>query len=1105
MSNSIIHYTMDSLAVANPDGQKKATVKNCELVDVSPKIFGKFTKALKFKNKASIQVSVPKSAYNSKKFSGRICFKTPSTINSRQNLLEINSLPIAIYLTPGKSATSMNLHVSLHNSRTGWSGGVVRFNRELRASTWYKIEFAYDHDTLAIFINGTLVSTTAFYNGKLKLGAGGKIYIGSWVNGLRFPFKGEMAEVLFQNDIPTALEQKLDSSRSSAAWHISYKYNEIRPNLNFGKRVKRLSNTAEYSLQHYEFGAIMHSTLGTYEIHGSIYSRYKNFSATIQRSLGALQTDEVDGKRRGCKKSLFRTGGIYWSSTTGAVLVKNNIYLHYENLDESGHHIGLPKFTERNAPNGKYQQFQNGRIYYKNGSEAAKEVHGSILKKYMDLGGVAKMGYPVSDEMDVKNGTRVIGKKNDFENCTIYWSPSRGAFEIHGDIRVNYEKIGGPLGQLGFPTSDELDIPGIAKNAKYNTFQNGTIAWFSGEKSYICYPFEIFIDRIKVRDADNDVFWKDDSDIYVRVEVFENNHRVTTKKLPNNGTYSNTTEANLKYTVPKRFIPNNVNDDFKLSLRGWDSDGGRPFGGGDDDLGTYNKVLNIQNAWGLRDNGGIYNRAPGSRSMKLDWSVRPKINQGNMSDRDYYFWGVRNWGNTNSIPWSVYADAFKDVSNDPNFFDHISLRSLYYELFAKDAPKGGNCFGMSLEGVYANKCLSRFGKPLSRFTKNQIKREMNVKHLYQLGAAPIWWFVGQFISGNTHDPKDVFNETLNCSRRGDNPVICISQDYWFTQKPHCIYPHKWKKSGNNWEIICFDPNVTSKETILKVNASSNTYSYKGSSNYSGGQWSGGRLHYMPWRILNSAPRTPNWEMFALLILGSVIVFGDDAETESLVDINGNNLDGTKVKRTDSRADRNKMFIQYPGLDAPQPFNMLLQKGQALNNNFKHKIKGKKNTDFKYAISNLNQEVMINSALSRNELETYDFEKLGRIDNEVSVLNTKNKLYDIAYSHKISGTNDIFRLKVDKIPTAKNSDLKFNVKPNFEGVDIISSGGSSTGRITAEILNNKNKVINRKQFSVPLEAGLRIRATSILNNNELIVGKINNLKGVLRNPIRIKTN
>lgn len=84
---------------------------------------------------------------------------------------------------------------------------------------------------------------------------------------------------------------------------------------------------------------------------------------------------------------------------------------------------------------------------------------------------------------------------SEFERCTIYWSPSTPASVVYGAIRDRYRGSpstpgeGGPVGDLGFPTTDENDIPG-APGARYNSFQNASILWFAGQV-FVCRQFGV--------------------------------------------------------------------------------------------------------------------------------------------------------------------------------------------------------------------------------------------------------------------------------------------------------------------------------------------------------------------------------------------------------------------------------------------------------------------------------------------------------------------------------------------------------------------------------------------------------------------------------------
>ena len=90
-----------------------------------------------------------------------------------------------------------------------------------------------------------------------------------------------------------------------------------------------------------------------------------------------------------------------------------------------------------------------------------------------------------------------------------------------------------------------------------------------------------------------------------------------------------------------------------------------------------------------------------------------------------------------------------------------------------------------------------------------MRNEFNIKHQYQVGAPAIWWFVGEFLSGKTHDPVSVFRATRDAYLAGCDPVVCISQNYDFGGAPHCILPVGWDDSTTPWRMLVHDPNFPS--------------------------------------------------------------------------------------------------------------------------------------------------------------------------------------------------------------------------------------------------------------------------------------------------------
>jgi hypothetical protein len=85
----------------------------------------------------------------------------------------------------------------------------------------------------------------------------------------------------------------------------------------------------------------------------------------------------------------------------------------------------------------------------------AYEVHGAIGAHYGALGGSGSvLGYPTTDETATPDG---VGRYNHFEAGSIYWTPSTGAYEVHGLIRQFWAEHGWERNaSLGYPISDEL-------------------------------------------------------------------------------------------------------------------------------------------------------------------------------------------------------------------------------------------------------------------------------------------------------------------------------------------------------------------------------------------------------------------------------------------------------------------------------------------------------------------------------------------------------------------------------------------------------------------------------------------------------------------------
>lgn len=89
-----------------------------------------------------------------------------------------------------------------------------------------------------------------------------------------------------------------------------------------------------------------------------------------------------------------------------------------------------------------------------------------------------RSGLELGDERSGIETLRDDGRYQEYERGTIYWSPSTGAFAVHGPLLARYRELGGPEGSLGYPTAD-VALTGDAR-AAFSRFQKGSLYLDSG-------------------------------------------------------------------------------------------------------------------------------------------------------------------------------------------------------------------------------------------------------------------------------------------------------------------------------------------------------------------------------------------------------------------------------------------------------------------------------------------------------------------------------------------------------------------------------------------------------------------------------------------------
>lgn len=132
--------------------------------------------------------------------------------------------------------------------------------------------------------------------------------------------------------------------------------------------------------------------------------------------------------------------------------------------------LGAPMSDEFRTPqkNGAGQHFEGGSIYW-SPTTGAYEVHGSIKDKWASLGWENSfLGFPVTDETATPDG---FGRFNFFQGGAIYFHPNLGTFAVPKMIAEVWKKEGWEIGKLGYPISDEI----IKNNNSVQYFEFGAV------------------------------------------------------------------------------------------------------------------------------------------------------------------------------------------------------------------------------------------------------------------------------------------------------------------------------------------------------------------------------------------------------------------------------------------------------------------------------------------------------------------------------------------------------------------------------------------------------------------------------------------------------
>ncbi|WP_432495545.1 N-acetylmuramoyl-L-alanine amidase [Kineococcus gypseus] len=183
--------------------------------------------------------------------------------------------------------------------------------------------------------------------------------------------------------------------------------------------------------------------------------------------LGAPTSEEGPAKEGGRYRH-YAVGSIYFLPATGARFVKGLVREKWKAMGWEGSYLGFPTTDEVALRGGAFNHFQGGSIYW-SPRTGAHAVRGAIRDAWARNGWeTGFLGYPTTDEVALPGGAFTH-----FQGGSIYWSPRTGAHSVRGAIRDAWARQGWETGRLGYPTSSEYDVAG----GRRSDFQGGSITW----------------------------------------------------------------------------------------------------------------------------------------------------------------------------------------------------------------------------------------------------------------------------------------------------------------------------------------------------------------------------------------------------------------------------------------------------------------------------------------------------------------------------------------------------------------------------------------------------------------------------------------------------
>jgi uncharacterized protein with LGFP repeats len=225
---------------------------------------------------------------------------------------------------------------------------------------------------------------------------------------------------------------------------------------------------------------------GAHIMAGAILDKYLSLGGPADGDLGFPNIDEGAGKAPNSRNTTFSAADdpvIFWTPDTGAHVVRGALNAAWDRLGGSAGVLGVPSEDAVYRGDLVNQTFTGGQLSWNRKTNAFTTTPPELAEQLAGLqvpGDVTSAinaarrvaGGPMGPLGAADGGQYQIppdGVGQNYVGGKIFYSPATGANVVTGQILAKYESVGGPQGDLGFPTSSVGD-GGLAPQSSIVTF-----------------------------------------------------------------------------------------------------------------------------------------------------------------------------------------------------------------------------------------------------------------------------------------------------------------------------------------------------------------------------------------------------------------------------------------------------------------------------------------------------------------------------------------------------------------------------------------------------------------------------------------------------------